>query len=182
MIALFTGARLNEICSLYVEDVVSIDDILCININEKTKDKHAKSPAGVRKTPLHPILIEAGFLRYVEKMKAKGEERLWPKLTFTKGNGYAGTFGNWYSKYNREYITQDKDKTFHSLRHNLTANLKIHHVPEELRMEIDGHKNSQQAPMQKRYGGKFPVNVMYNDGIMKLDYGLDFSGIRYPVD
>ena len=43
LLGLYTGARLNEICQLYVNDIKEIDKIWCIDINRKTNDKKLKN-------------------------------------------------------------------------------------------------------------------------------------------
>lgn len=186
LLGLFTGARLNELCSLYVADVVTLEGVPCIDINYNKPDKHLKKKSSARVIPLHPTLIEAGFLEYVKSKQAetrggagRSDKRLWPELNYNQSNKYAGSFGQWFSRYNRQFITKDRKKSFHSFRHTLTHNLMIHHVPEELRMAIDGHSNAQQSQMQRRYKHRYPIKQMYEEAILKLDYGVSFEGIKF---
>lgn len=182
LIAVFTGARENELCSLYLSDIREIDHIPCISINNEFEDKHVKNEKGtIRVIPLHPVLIQAGLLKYAALMRKQGEVRLWPKLTYNKKHGYSNSFVKWFGRENRKYITKDKQKTFHSFRHAWTNNLMIHHVPEELRMAIEGHSTSKQSMIQNVYKGKFPIKQLYEEGILKLDYGISFEGIKFPL-
>lgn len=79
VIAMYSGLRLDEICQLYVSDIQRIDDVWCFSVNDEF-DKKVKVEASKRIVPVHPKLIESGFLQYVESMK--GYPRLWMKLSW----------------------------------------------------------------------------------------------------
>ena len=69
LLGLYTGARLNELCQLYVNDIKEIDKIWCIDINRNTNDKKLKNASSERVIPIHPKLIELGFLNFVKEQK-----------------------------------------------------------------------------------------------------------------
>lgn len=48
LLALFSGARLNEICSLYLDDIRQIEGIWCFDINQNRKDKRVKTDSSER--------------------------------------------------------------------------------------------------------------------------------------
>ena len=79
LVALYSGARLEEICQLEVRDIRKVGDVWCFDINDRG-DKAVKTDAGKRLVPLHPQLIALGFLEYWETMKREGEKRLFPNL------------------------------------------------------------------------------------------------------
>jgi hypothetical protein len=64
-LGLNTGARLNELCQLYADDVLTIDGISCIHI---------------RATRLSGVSGEG---------RAAGEDRVFPELTCHKKHGYS---------------------------------------------------------------------------------------------
>lgn len=100
LIGIHTGARLNEIAQLHLEDVRQIDGIWCFDINQKpgTK-KQLKNDASARIVPIHSKLIEYGFLGYVDRIKQRrGNEMLFPQLTYTKSNGYGRNLGRWVNE------------------------------------------------------------------------------------
>lgn len=164
-IAAFSGARLNEICQLYVSDVVEVDGIWCFDINGD-KDKRLKNLASKRMIPIHPNLIDLGFLDYVEKLNANGAVRLWEKLPAGR-DGYSHLFSKWYQRHNRQFITEDKKKCFHSFRHLVTDTLKQSGVAEGIIAEIIGHAN--ESITMSRYGKRFRPQVLL-DALVKLDY------------
>lgn len=165
IIALYTGMRLNEICQLYREDIQNHDGIYCITINNE-KDKTVKNDSSIRKVPVHPDLINIGFVDYVESMKAY--PRLWMNLENYRGI-YSQNFGKWYQEFNREYITKDKRKVFHSFRHTFTNQLKEAQVDPHIVAELLGHTHG--SITFDLYGKRYQLNTLY-EGISKLDYGI----------
>lgn len=79
-VALFTGARVNELCQLNPQCDIKQDaeskhwflDITAETTAHKAVKKTVKTPGSKRKVPIHPQLIELGFLQYVERIKALG--------------------------------------------------------------------------------------------------------------
>ena len=179
LMGLFSGCRLNEICSLYLKDIVETEGVHCFDINYDGDDKHTKTESSVRKVPVHPLLVKIGLLDYVKKLKLKGEQRLFPKLNYTDGNGYGGAFGKWYGRYSRDFITTDKNKVFHSFRRTVADSLKQQGVDYKQIEEILGHKDDSMSTGY--YAEPFNPKILF-EALKKLDYGLDFSSIKYPVD
>lgn len=148
IIALYSGARQTEICQLYTDDIINIKGILCFKItNDKEKKARVKTASGKRLLPIHPILLQLGFLSYVtDRMKAisriKGMSNiiLWDGLVSNEKQGWGYTFEKFFSRFN-EKIRDDKRTTFHSLRHNFANNLKQNGVSEIMLHELMGHSN-----------------------------------------
>lgn len=128
LVGMYQGMRLNEICQLHCEDIQQLDDLWCINVNDSLSDKEVKNESSERVIPLHPEIIKAGFLDYVEYAKKK-HLRLWPALN-KRRDGYGHDFGKWYQKYNRDFITDEPRKVYHSLRHSFVDHLKQKRVEE----------------------------------------------------
>jgi integrase len=85
LLALFAGARLNELASLRASDVAHNEIIgtQCIFIKaEKRSGKRLKTEQSERFVPLHPQLIATGFLGYVSEQIAKRGANAWlfPKV------------------------------------------------------------------------------------------------------
>jgi integrase len=158
LIGMFSGMRQDEICQFYVEDIQCIDNIWCFNVNDE-KDKKLKNLASRRIVPIHPFLLDQGLLAYIEQVNAEEQERVWSNLTFSKINGYSNLFGKWYQRFNRQHVTQDKRKVFHSLRHSFANNLKQEGVSESLIAELMGHKNH--SITMGRYGKRYePLKLL----------------------
>lgn len=90
LISLYSGARLNEICQLSLDDVRIKEGINIIHISN-VEGKKVKTFAGHRDLPIHPVLLKLGFLGYVEqqrKDKNNKSKRLFPELKLNSRNEY----------------------------------------------------------------------------------------------
>jgi len=169
MIAMYSGMRLDEICQLYVEDVQQIDGVWCFNVNDE-KDKKVKSASSKRVIPIHPVLLSCGFLEYMDVIKVHGDPRLWVNLYWRKEDGYGNAIGNWYRRFNREHVSKDEGKVFHSFRHTVTNSLKQVGVSETVISELVGHSTSGSMTMG-RYGKRYQPKVLL-DALVQLEYGI----------
>lgn len=166
-IAMYSGLRLNEICQLYLDDLIQVDEIWCLDVND-SKDKRIKNVASKRIVPVHPVLIELGFLDYSEKLRAVGAPRLWMNLP--KGrDGHSHDFGHWFSRFNRSKITNDPLKVFHSFRHSVCDTLKQAGVEISVISELAGHAHAGGNITISRYGKRFRPQVLM-DALLKLDF------------
>jgi integrase len=170
MIAMYSGMRLDEICQLYVEDVQQVDGVWCFNVNDE-KDKKVKSSSSKRIVPIHPVLSSCGLLEYVDRIRSVGDPRLWMNLSWRKEDGYGNAIGNWYRRFNREYISKDDGKVFHSFRHTVTDTLKQAGESETVIAELVGHSTSGSMTMG-RYGKRYQSKLLL-EALMRLDYGID---------
>ncbi len=166
MICMLSGMRLEEACQLYKEDVVTVGGIWCFDVND-SKDKKLKNISSKRIIPVHPSLIAMGLLDHVDRCEDSG--RLWNNFKWCKVSGYSNSLGKWYQRFNREYVTQDKLKTFHSLRHLFADTLKQQGIQKELISELMGH--SSDSITMSRYGKRFKAEVLL-EVVQKVDYQL----------
>lgn len=169
LISMYSGMRLDEICQLYVEDVLKIDDVWCISINDE-KDKKVKTITGKRVVPIHPTLLSCGFIEYVEHLRKDGAPRLWMDLRWRPSDGFSNALGKWFQVFNRKYITTDKKKVFHSMRHTVANTLKQAGIQEVMISEIMGHATDSMS--MSRYGKSYQPKVLL-EAMMKLDYGFN---------
>ncbi|UFS69473.1 site-specific integrase [Geomonas sp. RF6] len=170
LIGLYSGMRLNEICQLHTEDVLNVEGHWCFNING-IGDKRLKNAASARVIPLHPALIDLGFLQHVEKMKEGKYPRLWMNLEHIRLHGYTNGIGKWYQRFNREYVTEDPKKVFHSMRHTVADALKQKGVSEGIIAEILGHSHA--SITSGRYGKRYQPKVLL-DALSQLSYEVVF--------
>ncbi len=187
LLALYHGFRQNEICSLYCKDIVDIFGTPCIYIREDEFDKTIKTGTSEREVPIHPKILEIGFMKFVEYQRKQGHDRLFPNLFFTNKKGYGQAFSK---KFNRdsvkkqfidlEYRLPDAKlrKDFHSFRHTFTEQLKGREdVPDGALDYLNGHSNNSES--QKRYGRHQKHRLLKI--LEKLDYGLDFGSIKKGI-
>ena len=130
LIALYTGARLNEICQLSTSDIIkeSTTERWCFDINEnKTEDtlKSLKKPFHARLVPIHKKLIELGFIDFHKMQKKHKHKRLFPDLPYVgTANKYGDKLQRWFNRtYQKTSGTSNKGTSFHSLRHTFITHL-----------------------------------------------------------
>jgi integrase len=165
LLGAFTGARLGELCQLEADDVRARDGVDVISINDEG-DKELKAKSSVREVPVHPTLIELGFLDFVADARARGGGRLFDVIS----TSYSKKFG----RFRRALGVTGRDVGFHSFRHNVADRLRNAGVELEMRNAILGHA---QSAMGARYGAGFSVAVL-RAAIRKIDYDLDLSHLR----
>jgi len=180
LIGLYGGLRLGEICQLYKTDVIEDFSIPYFDINENMPDKALKTKSSKRLVPIHPVLIELGFLTFVKSIK---DERLWCNLK-KRRDGYGHDFSRWYNSYEDKHITDHSKKSFHSLRHTFINTLKQVIVTDKafgldkVLSEIVGHSND--SITMDRYGKESLLQTKL-DLIKRLDYGIDLSHLKFPL-
>lgn len=131
LLALFTGARCNEIAQLYLDEVLNDDPKhpdrwrFMIRIAPGRKDQRLKNKFANRSIPVHPRLIEMGFLDYLSDVRSLGFDRLFPSLRWTAAAGYGDTVSDMFSGYLRGKVKiSDPRKVFHSFRHYFCTQAK----------------------------------------------------------
>jgi len=122
LLALHTGARCNEIAQLYLDDIVNDDpkhpDRWRIMVCKPRPDQRLKNKFSNRSIPIHPRLIELGFLLYLDDVRALGYDRVFPGLRYTEAAGYGDTVSDQFAGYLRKKVgITDPNKVFHSFRH-----------------------------------------------------------------
>jgi integrase len=140
LIALFTGARREEIAQLTLDDIREEQGAWIIDINDRDF-KSVKTRAGVRVIPLHPALVAVGFLNYLDDVRAVAPnvKRIFPYLRFDSSNGFGDVPGEAFARYLDSLGIRDADKVLHSFRKNANNRLMDNGVEEVLRCRMVGH-------------------------------------------
>lgn len=139
MIAIYTGARRNEIGGLMVDDVKQDQEsgIWYFEISDmKEEGKNIKSEAAKRIVPIHSKLLELGFMEYLEEAKKivktmpkqRGmSARLLYDLKYTEHDKWGRMLGQFMNDRLLNYLgLREKNKrTLHSLRHSFITYLDI---------------------------------------------------------
>lgn len=176
LMALFSGARTEELCQLRPVDFREEDGIHYYFIYTKHEEQDTKTTSSVRRVPIHPELIRIGLLHYVERQREKKEEWLFPLLvTDVKGNR-SGNWSKWYHRYLRKIVgITDGAIVFHSFRHTFKYICRECLIPEDIHDAITGHKN---GSVSRAYGGAlYPLKPL-NEAMARYHVsGLDLSAI-----
>jgi len=152
-----TGARLEELCQLRVDDFIEQQGIPCIRIDDLREGQNLKNSSSRRMLPLHPALIELGLLTHVESVRNTGSDHLFPELVAVRGKlGHAPS--KWFGRYKTKLGITDPKKTFHSFRHTLIDDLRDAGVQDSLIKRIVGHEDG--SVTFSIYGSRYPLKAM----------------------
>ena len=99
MIAAYSGARLIDICQLNTSDIQQHTGIWVMNLTGDSEDKSIKTEAGNRIIPLHPRLLKLGFLNYVQQIRNRDHQKLFPNLKKMLSTGYGTLISRWFDRY-----------------------------------------------------------------------------------
>jgi integrase len=171
LLGLYTGARIEELCSLYLEDFKVEHGVYVISINND-QDKKLKSKAAERFIPVHPELEKLGLLNHIDKLRARNEQRLFSELQRSR-DGYSQTPSKWFGKFKVKAGITSQYKVFHSFRHTVANALKQADVPREQVAEILGHDRGKDVTYG-RYGKPAEAKRQL-EVIKKLNFSLNLG-------
>jgi integrase len=187
LLALFTGARRGELSSLHLEDIQQIDGIWIIDFNENTSKKRVKSVNGFRRTPIHPALVEYGFLNYVDQLRKRGETRLFPDLKkWTDKELYGRAIGEWMNGSGTTRpgflaklgIKGNKGEfVFHSFRHVTTTELRRSGADNLTIEQICGRSEGQKSVGQQSYTEDDLLTTLHQ-ALSKLDFSIELEAVK----
>jgi integrase len=139
LIAVFSGARQEEICQLRIEDIQQQAGIWVFDINDE-EPRQLKNASAVRIVPIHKELIRIGFLKYVEVQRGAGQDRVFPNLGPGGADDRFGHgFTKWFTRYRRAVGIYKEGKDFHSFRHSATTFLGQGDVEDSIIDRLTGH-------------------------------------------
>jgi integrase len=153
LLGIYHGNRLEEFAQLKRSDVRSVEGILYFDINDEG-DKQVKNEQSKRRVPIHPALLSAGFLDYVNAIASVDDDPLFPQLPPGGADNKRGhAFSKWFTRYRRDIGVYDPKLNYHSFRHDVTTKLLDAEVSEWIIEELVGHE------------GKGTTRVVYNKGM-----------------
>jgi integrase len=175
IIAAFSGMRIGEVVQLAVGDIFQDleSELWSFDINAKG-EKSLKNKSSRRIVPIHPQLIELGFLEYVESARGMGEVWLWPNLKKAKGFD-KDNFSKLVNRDIKKHCVKDKRVRFHSFRDTFAHALAAAGVGESIIGSILGHAS--ESKVTEKYMGKYPPPVML-EAMEKIQYDFDFSSLE----
>ena len=154
LIGLYSGARLDEIGQLTVDHIVQ-EPVPHFRI------LYGKNKNSIRDVPIHPKLIELGFLDYVAAIRKAGQTSLWP---FLRSRGKVSTnsevLGKWFSRFLHHTLNFPPEVTFHSFRHIFKDLCRNALIPRDLHHALTGHASpGQVANVGDRYGDGYSIEI-----------------------
>ena len=186
-LAIFSGARLNELAPLSADDV-KLDAASGVRfitiIEDQEAGRSVKTDSSVRAVPIHLELIRIGFLDFVEHVRRSGgpSARLFPKLTPGPKGGFGEAFSKWFGRHKRDLGIDNPSSVFHSFRHGFKDALRAAGVNEDVNDALTGHSGGNSVA--RGYGWKdmvrrFGFPTLYA-AVEKVRYpSLDLTALRW---
>lgn len=181
LLGLFTGARIGELAQLNLDDIRQDEDGHWIIAIDDKEFKKVKTSAGHRKIPLHPKLIELGFLDYLDDVRAAVPEsnRVFPYLRYDKKNGFGDVPSEAFGRYLDTLKIHADDKVFHSFRSTANQRLKKNRVDVPIRSQLVGHER--EGTNELAYASELTIAEMLEIVSTNLIFPeIDLSPLKYP--
>ena len=179
ILALFSGARLEELGQLTIDDVKRDGDIWYLDINNLGSGKSVKTAGSVRKVPIHDQVIGLGFLDLVA---GGGAKPVFPDLSPSRASGKrTDAFSKFWGRYARRIGCVDGRKVFHSFRHAFKDACRRAGIPDSQHDALTGHVP---ANVGGRYGLGFDVETLAEQINLISFSSVDWSvleGQRRPL-
>lgn len=165
LLALFTGARLDELGRLETGDIIDAGcPRICI--------RQAKNQSSVREVPLHPKLLELGWLEYVEGVRKAGYSTLWPYMTSKSAKAAdSEVLGRWFNRWLHTVLKLPATKVFHSLRHTFKDLCRNAGIPRDVHQSLTGHSKQ---TVGDAYGTGFSIETKAAE-IAKIGLSLEIG-------
>ncbi|MDP1776177.1 MAG: site-specific integrase, partial [Moraxellaceae bacterium] len=160
LLGLYTGARLEELGQLHPNDVYeesTPDESMTAWVIRITdgEGQSLKNVSSRRRIPVHPALINLGFIEYAVRAKSEKRYRLFDKLKLNKYGKHTDAWSKWFSRYLRHTCgITDTSLVFHSFRHTFKDYCRAASIPEDVHDSFTGHTSDSVA---RSYGGEYPL-------------------------
>jgi integrase len=154
-IGAYSGARVSEICQLRSEDIIQIEQIWCMKLDPEAGS--LKTSGSERLIPLHPALIEVGFLDFVGKAKSGP---LFASLSPDKFGKRGGNGTKVIGRFVRQLgLTDTRLSPSHSWRHRIKTSGRKYGLAQDILDAITGHGARSVADSY----GEFPVEALFRE-------------------
>lgn len=152
-LGLYHGFRANEVASLQTSDIIQEFDTTCIDLKLPKEllegVRRGKSKTVPRKLPLHPTLIELGFLEFVARQPTG---RIFHQLPKSKDGYYSRKISDWGTASIEALGWKGQKLSFHSFRHTFLDALDEAGLPEKWKAHLGGWRLK--GVMNKTYGSR----------------------------
>ena len=180
-LALFTGARVNELCQLNpMIDIAEEVGFWHFKFSEAGESaagvkKSIKNKSSVRQVPVHSKLIELGFIGHVNKLKSAKAKQLfltWPP----KGGKASPNAERWFNRHLKKLNLRDEAAGnrlvgMHAFRHTFLS--RANELGVQQAGEITGHESDDSSVM-RGYQADLPLSAK-RDILEKITFDVEFE-------
>lgn len=191
LLALYTGARENELCQIRTKDVQKHKykdkngkdrELVYINIVHDPDDLMSTKNKKNRTCPIHHELINLGFWKYVEKQVKEKKYRLFRDVDEYKGK-WNRKIGRWFNDTAKKKFViselKERKKTFHSIRHNFGDRMdRLNLTPREISILLFTLAHTEnKATLHETYIQTYTPEEQY-EILKRLKYDFDLSILK----
>lgn len=189
LMALYSGARPEELAQLYLSDFKIIDGVKCMHITDTLDDeddktlnvKKTKNQKSNRAVPLHDELLKLGLWEYVQELKTQGKTRLFEEL---KASGVDQRIAAAYSKWFNRHLTRDTGipketpggkKCLYSFRHTFINYCVQHGIEDKYFEPLVGHATDGNDVTYSYYAKAIKPKTLKREVLDKISFDVDLS-------
>ncbi|MCA0319958.1 MAG: site-specific integrase [Proteobacteria bacterium] len=174
LIGLFMGLRLGEIVWLQAQEVQEIAGRPMLRL-WRTAERSLKTDGSERIVPVHPVLLELGFLQRVATVREQGWQRVFQDLPGENQKRCADLFQKRFAYWQKKKLKLDREGTsFHSFRHGFRDALTRAKAPNDVMRSLGGWARG--GGVENQYGqGAQP------DLLAETMDRIDFPGLEWRM-
>jgi integrase len=169
-LALYSGARLEELASLRLDQLQRKGEFWFFNI-QKTKNANSR-----RRIPLYRVILESGFLAYANVLREHGSTQLFPELQ-PGANGHGKNVPRRFADYLDARKIIDDRKVPHSFRHTFIKRMTQLNVHPAMLMALVGHYDQDKVDFSSSHF----TNHQHTKPLAELKATLDRFDIALPL-
>lgn len=156
LLCAYTGARVSEVSQLRKQDVVERQGIWCIQLTPEAGS--LKNASSERVIPLHPRIVDAGFLKFVDK---RGAGPIFSDVPPDRFGVRGGNMTKLVSRWVRDelHIADPRVAPSHAWRHRFKTLCRRYGVSPDIGDALTGHTARTVADAY----GAFEVTALYRE-------------------
>lgn len=159
LLAALNGLRMEEALQIEADDCIRVEGTWCLRI-KASEAQRLKSEAAQRTVPLHPLLVELGFVDHVKAARSGSHRHIFPEL---RRSGPDDTFGHAFSKtfgaYRRRIGIADAGRDYHALRKTFNTSIQRKQRSDAGRHYLLGHEHGG-VNYEHYFGGFTPPDLV----------------------
>lgn len=171
LISLFTGARLNEVCQLWADDIEKGAGGYFFRIHaDDERGQRVKNAKSTRLVPVHPELVAIGLVDFASRRKGP----LFPDLSPGADGYYSTTFSKHFRRHLESVGVKRSKISAHSFRHTFKTAGASCSVPE---LQLDAMMGHTSGGMSGRYLKTLESRALAR-AMSKVKFDLDLAALH----
>jgi integrase len=143
-----TGARLEELGQLLVSDVRTEKGVHFLWLDNLGEDQNLKTEGSRRRVPLHPKLIELGFLNWAREGRS-ADKRVFREVKLNSIDKLTHNLSRRANRYLDRIGIDERNYVFYSFRHKFKDECRDAEIPANIHDQLTGHY---QPSVASKYG------------------------------